>query len=347
MMTKAEYLTGKRERRTLRKRNKKKKCKFSQLFDYILMLSLLVGVFRGFKSKIVTDKQQNLAVTDEKQNRLGSPEKVTSVPVKPVTEAERCVRKLVGGKKQKDRQQILYIINGETLFNPLRVHNDKLNENGIFIASHLHCEVSKESVEAYYNLGVDLIMTSDHLYTSDEWQRFINDFVKRDKWEVRVLIEYMPLFDVINKEYYRIYTNLNRPRLGKWRKEGGIEIPSIVDYDWFQTMPPDLGVLSKNIQPYADRVLSYDTSKAPTGSKRKNHRVEFFCDLLEGAKAACEAQLELSKDSVEVYEQREHDIHLASKVIIDDIAMAAMNQGLIKSDISRYDAKKETESIYR
>jgi len=298
---------------------------------------------------------------------LAVAEPVVAAPT--VGAAAKCVQDSVAKanptkEKQKNRQQILYIHPGtprttKTLQNLMKEHISKLNEDGIFVVGidldYGNCEIGyprstcfenincknqmKETLDEYYKQGVDVIITNEFFWLlggGSDMLTFFNDFVKRNMWEIRVLIGYMPFFDFTRAGYYQSNSNSRRSKLQIWPRDGGFGIRSITGTGRLGEGYPDAESLSKIFQPHADQISIYDVSKPITGSTRnRNYKEEFFCFFLSGA---CEAQKALSTVSGQVDEVRQDDILLAGKLEYDRIATAASVKGYAFSTLSRHEA---------
>ena len=141
-----------------------------------------------------------------------------------------------------------------------------------------------------------------------------------------MLVGYRPYFDFVASAFNQQHKN--KYRLHKWPHEGGVPIPTLVDYissgklDW-----PHAGELVDIFRPYADRVVAFDMTTTATATpgpsgERGDITTRFLCDLLEDAASACSA-VRASDNGAGIRK------NTAKSLDYDRIAFAASERGLL------------------
>jgi hypothetical protein len=218
------------------------------------------------------------------------------------------------------------------------------------------CEqIMTKQLDTYFEAGVDVIYSEEVLgaqfaypkhrgaetsrrYTS-QLPRFMNEVVRKNNWDVRILIGYRPYFDFLRSEYNQLHKYSEaKANLVKWPAEKkGKAIPLLRDSLAQQSFFPPPGDLFDAFREYADNVAIFDI--APNVHDGKDLTVHFFCDLLEGADSACAAQ-------TAAVEARGGAIHsnTAEELHFDRIATTAADLGLVS--IKNNTRRKVSEKIH-
>jgi len=196
-----------------------------------------------------------------------------------------------------------------------------------------------KQLDSYFQAGADVIYSEEVLgaqfafpkHRSAEQSRrytsalgpFMDEVVRKNNWDVRILIGYRPYFDFLRSEYNQLHKYSEaKPNLVHWpSKKKGKAIPLLRDSLSQPSFWPSPGDLFDAFREHADKVAIFDI--APNAHE-KDLTVHFFCDLLEGADSACSSQ-------TEAVEARGDAIHsnTAEELHFDRIATTAADLGLV------------------
>jgi len=184
-----------------------------------------------------------------------------------------------------------------------------------------------DQLDAYYESGGDAIISDEVIgimfsvkneRANTALKDFFNQVLRRNPWEIRVLVGYRPYFDFLRSQFSQFWSNKSIPRkkcagkkkLLEWpllngkplpgEKGKGEPIPALRDGIYYREWP-SADELVDQYKPYADRIQVFDITTTADASDssvptRGNLVVRFFCDLLEGADHTCAFQKERVED---------------------------------------------------
>jgi len=248
-------------------------------------------------------------------------------------------------------------------------HQGRLNEDNIFLVGKLmpterwSCKfplpitclaktqninstcaiIVRDELDEYYQAGADVILTDEQIgiqfarsmkpkdYDRQESgaRKFFEEIVKRNDWEVRLLIGYRPYFDFVRSYHGQKHKSRGvKLKFLSWPGHGwGIHVPPMNERlfpdDW-----PTSEVLVNRFRPFVDRLDVFDITP---NTKQGDFTVHFFCNLLENANSACSAQKTLVASP-----QKEVRANEAVELEYDRIATAAADLGLVnKTEVQR------------
>ncbi len=226
--------------------------------------------------------------------------------------------------------------------------------------------IMEQQLDEYFRMGVDVVFSDEVIgamfatpkhkkhnkRAKDALVAFFNTILRRNNWEIRLLIEYRPYFDFVKSQFSQLYTLRmipsrskqkfkGKPALYKWPgQQGGKHIPPIKD-ELFRNEWPTPDELLDLFQPYVDSIRVFDITQ---NGQRGNLSIRMFCNLLESAQQTCSFRKAILGASH--HNRTEVRKNIAISLDYDRIATAAASNGMVSTTKSRrYDVTSEIKKF--
>jgi len=214
-----------------------------------------------------------------------------------------------------------------------------------------------QQLDEYFRMGLDVVLSDEvigamfaipenkkhHERARESLVALFEKMLRRNDWEIRLLIGYRPYFDFVKSQFSQLYTNRIIPSkngssrkfkgkmaLFKWPgQQGGKHIPPLKN-ELFRKGWPTPDELVNLFKPHVDSIRVFDITQ---NHQRGDLSVRLFCDLLHTAHQTCSfrrAALDASQAN-----HTEVRKNVAISLDYDRIATAAAAKGMVSTTRSR------------